>query len=232
MKDKLPLGTGGRRKRFVFFLRNSVVYHCTNLQSLGAGAWKTANLSWSGQDYLGFRDAKDQCCPSRRIWLARASLGNGGWGLIPPGASHVGRRAAPRKGHALAPQCTAGRVTQSGGYRRGRYGPAPPIPHSYPLGVARILPGRSPPCLPPATALGICRPTLGQESSPCRGGRSRVSLEARSSGGAGLLGLSPLQLFGSVGPRGRLLSLGWCSLGIGHWNGGPKGKDIGSGMPG
>lgn len=89
-----------------------------------------------------------------------------------------------------------------------RPGPAPPIPHFYPLGVARILPGRSPPCLPPATALGICRPTLGQESSPCRGGRSRVSLEARSSGGAGLLGLSPLQLFGSVGPRGRLLSLG------------------------
>lgn len=66
-----------------------------------------------------------------------------GRGLIPPGASHVGRRVAPRKGHALAPQCTAGRVTRSGGYRRGRYGPAPPILHSFPLGVARTLPGRS-----------------------------------------------------------------------------------------
>lgn len=39
-----------------------------------------------------------------------------GRGLIPPGACRVGRRAAPRKGDAPGPQCTAGRVTRSGRY--------------------------------------------------------------------------------------------------------------------
>ena len=70
-----------------------------------------------------------------------------GRGLIPLGASHVARGAVPRRGHSPAPQCTAKRVTRSGGSRLDRYDLAPPSPPSSLLGVARTLICRSP--LPP-----------------------------------------------------------------------------------
>uniref|UniRef100_A0A5F9DRV6 Vesicle-trafficking protein SEC22a n=2 Tax=Oryctolagus cuniculus TaxID=9986 RepID=A0A5F9DRV6_RABIT len=56
---------------------------------------------------------------SHRTRLAGAGRGNGA-GLDSAGAGHVGREAAPLKGHSWAPQCTAWRVTRSGGSRLGR----------------------------------------------------------------------------------------------------------------
>lgn len=109
---------------------------------------KTANLSGRGRDYLGPRRGRVSVSfPENLIGLGR--LRERGRGLIPPGASHVGRPAAPRKGHALVPQCTAGRVIRSGRSQLDRYGLAPPSLRFFPLGVAQNPGGPLPSISPP-----------------------------------------------------------------------------------
>lgn len=124
-----------------------------------------------------------------------------GWSLISPGASHVSRRAARQNSHSPAPQCTAGRVTRSGGFWLDRYGSAPHSARSSLLRVVRT-PGWQLPSL--ATASDSRRrdhrPTYpGRELSSWRGGGSGESSESRSFGGVGLRGLRPRRLEGSLG---------------------------------
>lgn len=108
--------------------------------------------------------------------------------MAAPGASHAARGAAPREGHAPAPQCTAGRVPRRGGDRRGRYGPAPPGPRPFPSGSPGPLPSR------PASRRGAGHPQTGP-----RAGVKPASWEARRSGGARLPGASSLQPLGLWG---------------------------------
>ena len=130
---------------------------------------KNCQLPWRGRVGVSFRQ--------NRIGLDRPR--ERGRGLIPPGASHVSRGAARRNGHSPAPQCTAGRVTRSGGFWLDRYGPAPPSSRLSLLRVVRT-PGWPLPSLfsSPATAPDSrprdYRPTYpGQELSSWRGGRER-----------------------------------------------------------
>lgn len=123
--------------------------------SLPAGAWKTANLSGRGRDYLGSRRGRVSVSFPEDL-IGPGVLKERGRGSIPPGTSHVGRPAAPRKGHALFPQCTAGRVIRRGRSQLDRYALAPPSLRSFPLGVAQT-PGRPLPSIspPPRTALAL-----------------------------------------------------------------------------
>lgn len=107
-----------------------------------------------------------------------------GAGLDPAGCQPLHAGLPRRGGHSPAPQCTAKRVTRSGGSRLDRYGPAPPSPSSL-LGVARILICCSPlspfSCHGPDSRRWDYRPTYPRrELSSWRGSgslRSRGALE-------------------------------------------------------
>lgn len=175
-------------------MRNRTVAQHTSSQSPGAGAGKAANRSWRGRDYLGPREGAGQrVLPTEPDWPGRAE----GWGpgLIPLGASHVGCRAVPRKGHALIPQCTAGRVTRSGRSRLDRYGLAPPSLRVFPLGVAQP-PGRPLPSVSP--------PPAGAGTKPVPWGREPGVVGTTGLGEGGMAGISsPFVPFDLRALRGR-----------------------------
>lgn len=151
MRDKLPPDTGSRQISFICERQ----HYLSLSPEVLATSWRRCVKSCQsfldgGGTTSGPQEGADQrVLPTEPDWPGRAE--GTGRSLIPSGASHVGRGSAPQKGHSLAPQCTAGRVTRSGGSRLGRYGLTSRSSRSSSFRVVRI-PGRRSlrsPCEPP-----------------------------------------------------------------------------------
>lgn len=152
---KQPAGTGGRQE--ISFICEG--QYNQSIQDLPLSWRRSVKSCQSPPERAGV------FFPQNLIGLSQMKRGRG---LIPLGASHVARGAAPRRGHSPAPQCTARRVTRSGGSRLDRYDPAPHSPPSSLLGVARTpdlpLPSLS---RSPATVLTLA---VGTTDLPTPGG--------------------------------------------------------------
>lgn len=165
-------------------------------------------LGW-GRDYIGPQEGAGQrVLPTELDWSGRAE--GRGRSLILSCASHVGRGAAPQKGHSLAPQCTAGRVTRSGGSRLDRYDLTSRSSYSSPLRVVRTPSRRShrTPCQPsrPLPSRLQTSPWAGTQRVPS--GREPGGWSRRALGRWDCGGLVPFDLRSTVSARERRLPRG------------------------